>query len=488
MPALLLFLLCFQLHATPIQQEQIDLTVEKAMQAFQIPGASIGICMDGKVIHMKGYGKREDGTQNAVTPDTPFAIGSCTKAFTALILAQLVEEGKASWDDPVKQYLPDFALADAETSKAITLRDLIAHRTGLERHDVLWINQKISQDEAVTLLKHLSPRYSLRQEFQYNNLMYSVAGLVIEKITGNSWEKEVQSRCFAPLGMHHSSCSIASVPSHADCAKPHASIHSKLVMLETFDPAAINPAGGIYSSAVDLLAWGKMHLSNNQIVLSLQEMQMPFRNPSKWNDEIIQEGYGLGWYLGNYRGNRWVFHSGSIHGFFSDLTLLPEKKIAIVILCNNGSEGHYFIQALRHQLVDQLLGIEDSDHLIKAETLWKNAKEQIQSVVATYDQLAGNQPSLQILNEYQGDYIHPSYGKLTVAFDNSRLTARIGTMSIPLYYQSKDVFLGKIDLLNVYGANPIFILTAKRDHEGKMTALDVPFESFRKAEPVTFTK
>lgn len=481
---LLFFFSLSTLYAAEPSIENVDRMVQTAMEAFQVPGCAVGIIMDGKTVFVKGYGALAIGGSEKVDPSTPFAIGSCTKAFIAYIIQQLVEEGKASWDDPIQKHLPEFALLDKEASTQITLRDLIAHRSGLERHDALWVYQKIRKEELLDHLKHLSPRYSLRSEFQYNNFAYTIAALAIEKITGKSWEEEVKERILLPFEMDQTFCGLSSAQKQGLIATPHATISSNTVCLTHFDPMPIEPAGGIYSSVDDLLKWTKKQICYSP----LHTMQMPFKNITLLPNGSVQEGYGLGWYLGKFKAKTWVFHSGSIHGFYSDISMLPEKESGIIILCNNGSSGPYFVNSLRSDLLDWVLNVEGESALPFAQNQHQQAERGVAQALSAFSALYNQQPSDEVLKEYCGVYAHPAYGILTLSFSEGSLTATIGSVVFPIAFKEKNLLVGKSDLLLIYGANPIMEITFIRNANGSIEALDAPFEAFRKAEAIRFLK
>src|SRR5579871_1105072 len=178
-----------------IQQrlEKIDPMINKVLEISQIPGISVGVVVDGKVAFTKGYGVRNFSETAPVTENSLFAIGSCSKAFTTLALGQLVDEGTIAWDDPVIKYIPEFRLHDMHATHHLTIKDLVTHRSGLPRHDFVWYNSKCSRLELLKRLQHLEPTSDIREKFQYNNLMYAVAGLVIERLTSQTWEEFIQN-------------------------------------------------------------------------------------------------------------------------------------------------------------------------------------------------------------------------------------------------------------------------------------------------------
>ena len=200
---------------------KVDSTMNQALETLRIPGMAIGVIVDGKVVFMKGYGVRNISDPSPVTENTLFAIGSCSKAFTTFALGQLVDEGRLAWDDPVIKYLPEFRLKDLHATHHLTIRDLVTHRSGLPRHDLAWYNSTFSRAEILNKLPHLEPTYDIREKFQYNNFMYGVAGLLIERVSGKTWEEFVQERIFIPLNMPRSNFSVEVSQQADDFAFPH---------------------------------------------------------------------------------------------------------------------------------------------------------------------------------------------------------------------------------------------------------------------------
>jgi CubicO group peptidase (beta-lactamase class C family) len=264
---------------------------------------AIGIVVDGKLILSKGYGYRNLDQGLPTTENTLFAIGSCTKAFTSFILGQLVDEGKINWDDPVITYIPEFRLMDQYTTHHITIRDLVAHRSGIARHDMLWFNSEFTRSDVIKSLQYLEPACKLREKFQYNNLMYTVAGILIEKVTGQTWEESLSTRIFTPLAMLNSNDSEKESKKSEDFSMPYAEVVGAIKSIPFRNIHSVAPAGAINSSISDTLKWVQLQLSDGTFLgqnfirkETLQEMhtiQMPM-TASTPDEEVYHFGYGLG--------------------------------------------------------------------------------------------------------------------------------------------------------------------------------------------------
>lgn len=358
----------------------LDVIVNYALESFHVPGVAIGIIIDNKVVLSKGYGYRNLEQKLPVTENTLFPIASCTKAFTTFLLGQLVDEGKINWDDLVINYIPEFSLLDLYTTQHITIRDLVAHRTGLERHDELWLNSQFGKADIIPSLHHLELACSLREKFYYNNMMYAVAGMIIEKVTGHSWEETLSSQILIPLEMHISNTSNEDSQKSINYSLPYETAANEITAITFRDLSSIAPAGAINSCISDMLKWVQLQLSNG-IVLdkplihkeTLHEMhtvQMPIGADPEEN--VFEFGYGLGWYTGMYRGHYYLNHGGSIDGFISQISLLPQEKIGVIVLSNNGNDGVYLVPSLTNTIIDKLIDAPSFDWIEK----FKNKREQ----------------------------------------------------------------------------------------------------------------
>ena len=470
--------------------QDVDEIAKKALSVFSVPGVAVGIFVDGKVVVAKGYGVKNVEKALPVTENTLFAIGSCTKAFTAFILAQLVDEGKLSWDDAVVKYLPEFRLQDPFASPQVTIRDLLAHRTGLARHDMLWgLNSQFKRADILKALPYLEPACGLREKFQYNNLMYTIAGMVVEKITGQSWEEAVSRRIFIPLGMSNSNTSIDSLQKSEDFSMPYDAKAGKGAIAFR-DLQAVAPAGAINSNVSDMLKWIRLQLSDgiylgNSLVSKerVQEMhtvQMETMNAPP-SEEIFAFGYGLGWGTGVY-GNKYLLqHQGGIDGFISMVSLVPSEKIGIVVLTNSGSEGSYVAAAMSNTILDALLGRPKTDWISfmkKEEDQALKAKEE-----EVFPEIVSHKTPVRAFEEYVGLYENPAYGPVVVQYENNQLFGTYGDVTFPLTHKWYDLFSGTKELS---GDILTFPFSFSYDFSGDICELEIPFQEGVK--PIVFRK
>lgn len=480
-----------------LSTQDIDNIANDAIQKFDVPGASISIVMNDQIILSRGYGFSDLDKQLPVTEYTLFPIASCTKAFTALILGQLVEEGKIEFDDPVQKYIPELYLVDQERTSRLTIRDLLAHRTGVARHDPIWIFTEISRLSVIELLKNFEPACDLRQEFQYNNFMYSIAGIIIERLTGQSWEEAVSSRLLKPLEMRHSITSIRDLHKSSDFSLPHAEIKGIVASIPFRNTFPVSPGGGIISNAVDMSNWLKLQLGqakypNDRIIQSqtLEETHkilMPVSSLLNEGEKTYHLGYGLGWFIGKYRDHNLITHGGCIDGFFSDVAFLPEKGIGIVILTNSSSDGQYAIAAIRNQIFDRILEVYDTNWVEKSQEIRMKAKNAVHEALELFNK-SSQAVSIQPLEAYVGHYTHPAYGTVELKIENNNLFSIFGKTKTPLYFKSEDIFSSQSDELLIYGINPIIDLKFFKDSSATVYKVEIPFEGFRSAKPITFMR
>ncbi len=476
--------------------KNLDAEIDKVLELFHVPGAAVGIVIDHQILLARGYGFRSLAQQLPVTEQTLFPIGSCTKAFTTLVLAQLVDEGKISWDDLVTTHIPELHFFNPDLTSQVTIRDLIAHRTGIPRHDALWIFSDISKTDVIYFQQYFQPAYLLRENFLYNNFMYSLAGIVIERVTGKNWEEEIAERIFRPLGMNDSNTDLEQLQSESDFSLPYAEINRIITEIPFRKLSPVKPGGAINSNVWDMLKWAQLQLSNGQIfnrnlirAETLQEMhkvQIPFAASPIGTFGIHSLGYGLGWFIGNYNGYSLIHHGGCIDGFFSDVVLIPQYKIGIVILTNSSSNGSYVVDAIRNKILDQLIGIKDQDWI---KVIQENDQGTKHALEKLEKEKTETHPA-RSLQSYIGKYQHPAYGVAHVYLENNQLKVTYQNRLIPLIHKCEDIFEGKFLDLSHYGIYPFvdFSFFNQSCEADEIDELHISFESFRGAKAIVFKR
>lgn len=402
------------------------------MARWKVPGTAVAVITKDEVLLAEGYGQRDVENNLPVTADTLFAIGSCTKAFTTFGMGLLVDEGKLDWDTPLREYLPDFRLHDPVATEYATPRDIVTHRIGLPRHDLMWLGSPYSRQELFKQLRHLKPNKTFRQIFQYQNLMYMTAGYLIEQITGTSWEDFTRTRILEPLGMKRSNLSVDDSPKDADHSLPYElkKDEAKAIPFRNID--AIGPAGSINSSINEMIPWLRLHLNggqhNGQQMISektLHELHTPqivmaMTPDTPWygSTEIGNTGYALGWATQTYRGHTMLRHMGGIDGFISSVSFFPHEGIGIIILTNLGDIFPATIFSLN--LFDRMLGLDQlpwsdrmEQHKAKMAEMGEKGKAELLN-----GRKANAQPSHAVA-DYCGDYQHPAYGSLCISLNGA---------------------------------------------------------------------
>jgi CubicO group peptidase (beta-lactamase class C family) len=422
--------------------------VRATMDAWKTPGLAIGIVKDGEVIFLEGFGLRDVDRSLPVTPHTLFPLASGTKAFTTMALGLLVDEGKLDWDTPVRHYLPTFKLHDPVMSERLTPRDLVTHRSGLPRHDLVWYDSPYSREELVRRLQYLEPNTDFRSVWQYQNLMYMTAGYLIEYLTGQTWEAFVQEHIFQPLGMYGGNFSVEVSQAAEDHALPYKKKDDLLTQIPFYSQFAVGPAGSINTTAADMVKWLLLHLNkgvyeNNRLIpeAQIRDMHMPqmvMQRPPKY-DELSQISYGLGWFIEPYRGHDLIHHGGNINGFSTMTTLMPRDNLGVVVLCNlNGTPAPW---DLCLNVYDRLLGLDQigwTERFKKDEAELKAAEEKGKEKSQS-DRVPDTRPS-HPLESYVGEYEHPGYGILSFNLVDDTLQARLNGNPFPVKHYHYDTF------------------------------------------------
>ena len=433
----LVFLLIAQLGVRAASAQDAPLQgfddyVNKARADWRIPGLAIAIVKDDKVIFAKGYGVRKLGEPTPVNERTVFAIASETKAFTSAALAMLVDEGKIKWDDPVTKHLKDFQLYDPYVTREITVRDLLCHRSGLDRADWLEDGSTLARDEILRRLRFQKPSWSFRSHFGYNNQMFIAAGQIIPAVTGKSWDDFVKQRIFTPLGMTASSTSITALKNFDNVATPHAKSEGEVRPIAWVSVDNCGPCGSINSSVVDLAQWLRLQLGQGSYgdkkLLSLgavEEMHTPqmIVTLDTGAPDAHFASYGLGWFLHDYHGRKVVKHGGDVDGMVAEIGMIPEEKLGVAILSNlSGRTGNSLPEALLYRVFDAYLGLAAQD--------WSGRKLALQRILEARQKAAAGQaeaarvkntkPSLP-LAAYAGIYQSDLYGNVKVTEEQGTL-------------------------------------------------------------------
>jgi CubicO group peptidase (beta-lactamase class C family) len=461
--------------------ESIERFVAEQLAAWDVPGCAIAAVRDGDVVLATGWGRRDLEAELPVTPGTLFAIGSTTKAFTAATAGALVDDGLLEWERPVRDYLPGLRLDDLVVSDRLTIVDLLSHRSGLPRHDLAWIGHPDrSRSELVRRLCFLPLSKDLRQEFQYCNLGYLMAGHLVEALSGTPWEDFLRSELLEPLGMGRSNLSAADLRAEPDHATGYERRQGVVAPVPPRPMPAMTPAGGINSCASDLARWLLAQLGegrvDGQAVMSAStvgyqhapHMVLP---EDRTFPASTRHAYGLGWMIGRYRDHRLVEHGGGIDGFLTECMLLPDDGIGVAVMTNTSSSAMAPVVAYR--VLDELLGLEPFDWFSPFKARYDAATQGIREARGARRVVPGT-PLPRPLDAYAGDYQHPGYGTLTITIDGDNLRPRLGTMDLSLAHRHYETF--DLEWHELGDQSHIFPLMFLSDPDGDITALTVPFE------------
>ncbi len=467
---------------------KIDQTVQKAFDTFLPTGLSVAVVSDSVIIYHKalGYSNAESG--KTVTTSSLFNIASCSKAFTAAAIGILVDEGKLKWTDKVTDYFPEFRLADDYITRELTIEDLLCHRSGLGTFygDLLWYNTNYSDEEVMNRIQYepITRRFGI--EFGYQNVMFMIAGDIISRVTGLTWSEFVSSRIFTPLGMINSRTSNDELSMDQDIAFGH--LNNKV--LKVYDFNAAKPAASIYSSVDELSLWTTF-MMNNGMVKSKKIISESSLNRIMEPHTILgasrmqkQHGinfymYGLGWFIFDYNGEKIVEHDGGMPGYISKVTLIPDKKISIIIL-NNGNDG-LVNSALRGDLMDILVKGKEFDWISEYSAIKVriDANEQAMNKRRIESRVPGTNPSLEQVG-YTGTFRDKSYGDAEVTEEEGKLKLT--------FLPAQEVFSGYLEHWHYNTFKVLFkdefltfgLVTFNFDSNGKVTGfkIDLPSSDF----------
>ncbi|MEE4177632.1 MAG: serine hydrolase [Bacteroides sp.] len=472
--------------ATPpeVLLEKLDAYYEQVLTDWDMPGMAVGIVKDGELIFSKGYGAMEVGKHGTPDENTLYAIASNTKAFTATMLAILVQEGKIKWNDKVQQYLPWFEVYDPWVSREANIRDLMSHRIGLGTFsgDVVWYKSDLSTEEIVRSAAHLPQAFGFRNGYGYSNLMYMAAGLVIEEVTGKSWAENVRERILEPLGMSRTIVGTAELTSKGNFATPHSLVDGQNVPIKWEDWTQVAAMGGLNSSIKDMAQWMIFNLNlgiwGEDTLLPPSGFNMLWTAHSNFVVNRTQRqdfnrhfnSYGLGWGLSDYHGRLSVGHTGGYDGMLSEVRLIPEEKLGVVVL-TNGIKS--LMTAITNYTLEMMLGQEPRDW--SAELLARAERRPVEDPRITTIKEArvlNTQPTLEA-EAFTGTYQSAIYGNIFIKQENDRLRLefeRSPELSATLSHWHYDTW--KIDWDNIHAWFDFGVLKFNADNKQRVISMD----------------
>ena len=405
-------------------KDSLDVYVERALRDWQIPGVSVCIVKDGKLVLAKGYGVRRMYTDEKVDEHSLFMIGSNTKAFTATALAMLETEGKMKLDDKVVKWWPEYKLYDPWVTKEVNMRDLLSHRLGYEtfQGDFMFFDSDLTAAEIFEKFAKLKPYYDFRTRWGYCNAAFAAAGEITRRVTGKKWGDVIKEKLLQPLGMTRSGATVFDLRMASNIAFPHSIHDGKIAMVAFGQLDGMSPAGSISSSATDISKWMIAQLDSGRVD---GKQVIPFRAiASTWQPHSIVGStnpinpsgsamYGLGWFLEEYKGHPIVSHTGGVNGYVTSVTLLPKEKLGIAVFTN--TDQNYFYETLKWDLIDAYLGLPAGNYSGKfVEQKIMMDAGQAQRISVLRDSAKMKLKTALPLNAYARTYEHPIYGKMEV--------------------------------------------------------------------------
>jgi CubicO group peptidase (beta-lactamase class C family) len=437
-------------QAKPLQG--FDAYVTRSMAAWQVPGLAVAIVRNDSVVLARGYGVKTLGKPDPVDAHTLFAIGSASKAFTAMAVAMLVDQGKVKWDDRATNYLPDLQLYDTYATRELTVRDLLTHRSGLTAADLPLYAEHMTRDSLLHQVRYVKPTYSFRSHFGYSNLMYLAAGQMTARVTGRTWDEVIRQRIFTPLGMTGSNTSVAGLDRLPDVATPHAIVDDTVRTVPYFNLDNAGPAGSINSNVLDMAQWLRFQLAGGRVAGKPLISAAAFDETHTPQTIVPLEGfwklaasdahllnYGMGWYLHDYKGREVVQHGGNIDGMTALVAMLPEEKTGVVILSN--LDQNDLTYALMFRVFDAYLKQPPKDWSASFLKVDRDEKAQAKEEQGKKEaqRIPGTSPSLP-LEKYAGTYTDTLNGDAQVRRESSGLVFRYGSLVADLAHWQYDTF------------------------------------------------
>lgn len=474
--------------ATPVQQparpsaaklQAFDRFVAHALVEWGVPGMAIGLVDGSGVLQAKGYGVRTVGRDEPVDAHTVFAIASATKTFTSMLAAMSVDARKVRWDDAVAKHLPELQFSDSYLTREVTLRDLLAHRTGLPRADYLWYANGYDSADLLRRIRFLKPAAGLRSRFTYSNLGYLAAGEALASANGQAWSGLLRERVFVPLGMSETTTSLPPSGRGGNIATPHGGpLGAPARPVPWVDASTIAPAGSVSSTLADMLTWIRFQLAGG-VVDGKALVTPPALRETRTPQQLVPFGgqaaaltpftrflsYGMGWYISDHRGHVLYSHGGNVDGMQAQLAFSPDRGIGVVVLANRGSSALPVVAM--YKAIDLLLGAPPHDW---EGTYLKATRAQVAAMKQADEKRrasrdGGTKPSLPLAS-YAGGYGDEAYGDVHVSSDAGRLIIRFGrAYEGELEHWQDDVFRV------TWGTQGVSQFVTFMVEEGKATAL-----------------
>lgn len=477
--------------------DSLDNYIERGMKQWQIPGLAIAIVKDGKVILSKCYGIKELGKEDKVDENTLFIIASNSKLFTGTAIAELDYEKKLSLNDKVTKYIPWFSLYDSTSTKLVNIRDVLCHRLGTKtfQGDFTFWNSNLPKDSIIWKMRYLKPTGEFRQDYGYCNAGFLVAGEILAKVSGLSWEEYVKQHILTPLSMKNTYMNTAGLASRTNVAYPHNNLYSSITKIPFDNVDNLGPATSMVSNVKDLTKWLLLQLDSGRyegkqvlpwaVLQKTRDVNIITGSRKSTVYPIHFRGYGLGVNTADYAGRQVYWHTGGAFGHVTNVCFVPEEKLGITILTNNDNQN--FFEALRYQILDAYLGVPYSDRSKFQWGFFEQNKKELDNELAILKKRVEKKTIPEIkLEDFAGEYFNTVYGKITINKSGNMLICRfqhhpdlIGYME----YMDNNEF--RITYSNIgYGIYPAKFSLA----DGKPTSVEIRANDFVESDAYIFVK
>ncbi len=470
--------------APAFSADSLKSKLQELLEKTHVPGMAVGIIHKGKIILNSGFGYANLEDQTKVDENTVFAIGSSSKAFTAALLSKCVEDELITWDEPVSNKLNGFGMKDPD-ARNLNSEDLLTHRSGLPRHDLLWYGSDLSREELLQKIKLLDYTEPFRTKFQYQNLMYMAAGMLAGELRGKTWEALLQEQILDPLNMTSSSSNLSGMTSAKNKALPYIYRNGENMFMGYRNIDAMGPAGSINSTSTDMLKWVQMLLNNGKYGANKEHILLRNQSIEKMTSGIVSMGsrrsskhagpmyYGMGWMINDYKHKKMVHHGGNIDGFSANVMFMPSEDLGVVILTNANGTGLTTLATLT--IADMVLGLEPTDWYAFANP-YGDKEEDKEKEKDKKDKKAKKKSQDPIkhyfpLKDYAGTYENEVYGDIEVRFSNDSLLMTYNGFNYVLLHQKMEIFAAT-DLKYGESQNMIF----RTDINGDLSSFEFNLE------------
>ncbi len=431
-----------------------DQYMEQLLKDWNAPGVGVGIVVKGKLVFVKGYGYRDYDKKTPITGNTLFQIASNSKLFTAVAVGMEVENGKLEWDKPIKKFVSSIEFYNEDLNNNVTMRDMLSHRTGISRHDLIWFKSEFSRKQLFDKLKYLEPSQPLRQGFLYNNLMYTAAGYSIELLTGKTWEEYLQVNILNPLDMKSTVFTIADMKKSSDYFTPYDEKRDTNILYPIpwyEEQGGVGPAGAVISNINDMSHWlialmndgnynGKQVIPSAVLQATLQPSIPNGNSMTAKYKEKQNTTYGMGRSVSSYRGHLYTEHGGALDGIYSQVSFMPQDSIGVIVFAI-GDHCRPLIEIVNFNVFERLLGLDQTpwkERRLKEYLEGKKIRREARQK-ASEGRIAGTKPS-HLIDDYMGEYEHPAYGIIKITKKGEDMQFALNKIQLPLSHFHYDRF------------------------------------------------